>query len=310
MRVSFRQPCVIVGVSCGVVWMAGSAAAQSVDRALYASVLDKSGAPVTDLTEKDFVVRESNVSREVLRVSPATEPIQIAVLVDNSQASDPFVADFRRGLSDFLKAIGDQHEVTLVGMGQRPTILVDYTRDRKRLDQGVTRLFAQAGSGAYLMDSISEIVQGLRRRESARRVLVVISTQGPEFSSRFSQQVLDELQQSGAILEAFVLTARAAGDIDTSGTQRKLTPVDLSDQNVREREMTLSEGAAMTGGRREDLATSMALSSRLRDLAMELNNQYRVVYAGPRALIPAESVEITVKRPELRVRATRVPPKP
>lgn len=309
MRVSPRQRLMFFAVSCGLVWAAERAWAQSVERTVYASVLNKAGAPVTDLTVRDFVVRESNVDREVLRVYPATEPIQIAVLVDNSEASDPFVADFRRALSDFVNAIGDQHQVALVGIGQRPTILVDYTRDRKRLDQGVARLFAQTGSGAYLMDGVTEVVQGLRKRESARRVLVVISTQGPEFSSHFSQQVFDELRQSGAMLEAFVITDRAGRNFDTSGVRQNLAPLDLSDQNTREREMVLSEGAAMTGGRREDLGTAMALTARLRDLATELNHQYRVVYAGPRALIPAESVNVSVKRPELRVRATRIPPK-
>jgi hypothetical protein len=65
----------------------------------------------------------------------------------------------------------------------------------------------------------------------------------------------------------------------------------------------------MTGGRRDDLATSMALTARLRELANELNHQYRVVYARPPALIPPEALKVTVRRPDLRVRATRLPPK-
>ena len=54
---------------------------------MYVSVLDKAGAPVPDLGPADFIVREDNVAREVLRVAPATDPMQIAILVDNSQAA-------------------------------------------------------------------------------------------------------------------------------------------------------------------------------------------------------------------------------
>jgi VWFA-related protein len=310
MRMFRRQRGVVFAAGCGLVWLAGSAAAQSVERSLYVSVLDASGAPVTDLAARDFVVREDNGEREVLRVSPATEPIQIALLVDNSQAAEPFIGDFRRALHDFVTAVDSQHQIALIGLGQRPTILVDYTRDRRRLDEGVSRLFAQTGSGTYLMDAITEVAQGLQRRESTRRVLVAIVTKGPEFSSRYSRQVLDELRQSGAVLDAFVMTSGAGPRADASGTQPAFALVDdLSDQNVRERELTLSQGPALTGGRREDLGSSMSVSSRLRDLARELNNQYRVVYAATRDLIPAESVEVSVRRPELRVRATRIPPK-
>ena len=59
-------------------------AAQQEERAVYASVLDKSDVPVTSLDAKDFVVREDGVPREVLRVEPASKPMHIAVLVDTS----------------------------------------------------------------------------------------------------------------------------------------------------------------------------------------------------------------------------------
>ena len=55
------------------------------------------GAPVADLGPADFIVREDNVAREVLRVAPASEPMQIALLVDNSQAAEPFIRDYRAG---------------------------------------------------------------------------------------------------------------------------------------------------------------------------------------------------------------------
>jgi hypothetical protein len=53
----------------------------------------------------------------------------------------------------------------------------------------------------------------------------------------------------------------------------------------------------------------MALGAKLRDLADELNNQYRVIYARPAALIPPTSIEVQSTRPELKVRATKIPPK-
>ena len=58
--------------------------AQADDRMIYASVVDKDGEPVLDLGAKDFVVREDGQPREILRVARDTDPLQIALLVDNS----------------------------------------------------------------------------------------------------------------------------------------------------------------------------------------------------------------------------------
>ena len=268
----------------------GAAHAQT-ERSIYASVLDKGGGPVGALTASDFLVREDGVQREVLRAVKASDPLQIAVLVDTSQAAERYVADIRRGLRGFVEEMAGRHEIALIGFGERPTVLADYTSDPGRLEAGIGRLFARTGSGAYALDAIVEASRGLRLREGARHVIVVITTEGPEFSNRFHEQVLDELRTS-ATLQSFVITRRGGAGLD---------------DGRRQRELTLAKGTTLTGGRREHLLSSMALADRLRDLANELNNQYRVDYAAPSALIPPEEVEVAMKSADLTVRAPRVP---
>ncbi|HEX7139870.1 MAG TPA: hypothetical protein VF219_18605, partial [Vicinamibacterales bacterium] len=74
------------------------------ERTLYVSVLDQNAAPVPDLGPADFVVKEDNVTREVLRVVPATDPMQIAVLVDTSQAARDQISFIRQALPPFAAA--------------------------------------------------------------------------------------------------------------------------------------------------------------------------------------------------------------
>jgi hypothetical protein len=163
-------------------------------------VLNKGGMPVTDLAARDFIVREGDVEREVLRVSRATDAFQMALLVDNSTALNPYLVDVRAGLAEFIREMGGQNELALVGFGSRPTILVDYTRDVKKLSDGASRLFPETLSGGYLLDAIIEVGRGLKKREGTRRALVVIGTTvGQEFSERYHRYVLDELRDSGAL---------------------------------------------------------------------------------------------------------------
>ncbi|HET9265793.1 MAG TPA: VWA domain-containing protein [Vicinamibacterales bacterium] len=277
-------------VLAAVVAAPGLAAAQA-ERSVYASVLDKGGAPVTALTARDFIVREDGVEREVLRAARADEPLQIAVLVDTSQAVERHIPDLRRALTTFFREMAGEHELALIGFGERPAVLVQYTRDLARLEAGVGLLFARRGSGAYALDAIVDASRALGGREGARHAIVVITTEGPEFSERYHQQVLDELG-SRAMLHSFILSRRGG----------------FLDEGRRQREITLEEGASATGGRREHLLTSMALEDRLHGLAVELKNQYRVDYARPAALIPPEKIDVDVRRPGVTVRAPRAVP--
>jgi hypothetical protein len=69
----------------------------------------------------------------------------------------------------------------------------------------------------------------------------------------------------------------------------------------------VADGTKMTGGRREDLLTPMALSDQMESVGTELEGQYQIVYARPARLIPPKDLEVTVKRPAVTIRARRTP---
>src|SRR5437588_10490867 len=96
---------------------------QALERSMYVSVVDQAGGPVANLGPSDFIVREDNLSREVLRAVPATDPMQIAILVDNSTAAAPLVPQIRRALPAFIEALttptasGRHNEVSIITLG-------------------------------------------------------------------------------------------------------------------------------------------------------------------------------------------------
>jgi hypothetical protein len=279
---------VLVLVLLGAAWLQ----AQAARRALYVSALDKAGAPVSDLAPSDIAVREDNVAREVLAVAPAVEPMQIAVLVDNSQAAAPFIRDYREALAAFVDALtngerpGTRNEVAIITVAERPTIATDYTTDRGALVKSAQRIFSTTDSGAYLLDAIIETSQGMTKRRSPRPVIAAISTEGPELSDRFYQQVLTTLRASGAALHVIVVGRQASDSHDRS--------------------VVISEGPRSTGGQYDTLLTSSALTGRLKRLAAELTHQFRVTYARPQSLIPPERITVSATRPGLTVRGTPV----
>lgn len=269
-------------------------ARQAIERRVYVSVVDDKGAPATDLTSADFLVREDGVSREVLRVSRATDPMQIAVLIDDTQAASRAILDERKGLHAFVAALHEGNEVTLVTFGERPTMLVDYTPALATLTAGIDRVFSRPGSGSYLLEAIMETTKGLQKREATRPVIVALTTEGEEFSNDYYVTVLEALRKSRAQFHAII----RAGGGEAPGNQ--------AGDPVRNRNVVLAEGTAQTGGRRDYILTDSAFATKLPELAAELKNQYLLVYARPQTLIPPEKLEVSVRRPGLTARASTV----
>jgi hypothetical protein len=267
---------------CALAW-SGTLDAQAIQRAMYVSALTDAGAPIPDLGPSDFVVREDNLTREVLKVEPAVDPMQIAILVDTSQGARDDISHMRTALPPFIKTLtgGEvKNEVAIIAIGERPTVFTNYTFSQVELKKGVDRIWSMQGSGAYLLDGIIEVCQGFKKRGAQRPVIVAVLSEGPELSNAQHDQVLEPLRAAGAAFHAITM-----GRPSTS----------LSDE-TRNRNMVLDEGPRNTGGRREELLTSQALAAKLTQLADELTHQYKVTYARPQSLIPPERVTVSAAR--------------
>ncbi|HZR27025.1 MAG TPA: VWA domain-containing protein [Vicinamibacterales bacterium] len=292
-----RQFWRVVPILVSFVALAAShASAQPNEKSMYVSVVDQNGAPVEGLSNADFIIREDNVAREVLRVVPATQPMDIALLVDTSQQARNDISQMRQALPTFVDLMtkpndaGRKNQIAIVAFGERPTIFTEYTSDPAPLKKGIDRIWAMQGAGAYFVDAIGEVVQGFKKREAARPVIVAVVVEGQELSYRQYDQVLPQLKDADAPLYALMLGA----------------PRDGTSDEARSRSIVLDRGTAETGGVREQLLTSMALGAKLKQLADQLTHQYVVTYARPQSLIPPEHITVTAAKPALIARGTPV----
>jgi hypothetical protein len=193
-----------------------------------------------------------------------------------------------------VRQLAGQHKVAVISAAERPTVLQDYTSDPALLDKAVDRLFTQPGSGSYVLQSIIEVSRGIQKREPERPVIVVVSTDGPEFSERYHDLVLTPLQASHAALHLLFMQS-------TGG--------DTTSDAARERGTVFDRGTKLSGGRYDTVLASQALPLKLKQVANELTNQYLVVYGRPESLIPPDTFEVSSTRPGLTVRGTPVKPR-
>jgi VWFA-related protein len=267
--------------------------AQTTEHTAYVSVVDKSGRPVSGLDVADFVVTEDGRRREVLRAGRTSDPIDLAVIVDNSVAAEPNILDLRKALTAFVAKMAEQQAtIALIGMADRATVLMDYTSSPAEIQKGIGRIFAQPGSGTVFQDTVTQTVNGLARRDNPRRAALVITGEGTDFSNTPYQKTLDVLRTSGTAFHVIRLTNRSGGAI--------------RDNNARDRALVIDEGPKVSGGRTQDVLSSMGYVDALARVAEDLANTYKVVFARPGVLVPPKAFEVSVTRDGLSARGTLV----
>ncbi len=265
------------------------AAAQIRQRTLLVTAVEKSGGePVETLTPGDVVVREDGVAREILRVSRATDAVLLVLIVDNSQAARRAIQEMRLALTTFVDTFGGTHEMAVIGIADRPTVLSGPTTSKAQLTRAVDRVFAQPGAGAYLLEAVLEQAKAIQKREIGRAAIIVITSQGAEFSDRPPQTVMDAIGASGATFHAVELQ-----DTDQA------PPLN---QGVRDRNVVLDRGTSETGGEREIVLANLGLRDVLQKVGRIATTQHEVVYGRPDTLIPPRRVTVSSSKPTLEVR--------
>ncbi len=264
------------------------------EQTVYVSVVDRQGKPAEGLSAGDFTVREDGAAREVLTVGPATGPLQVAVLVDPSEASRNSIPDIRESVKAFagtIWAANPESQIALYAFGERPTLEADYTSNAATLARNVDRLFASTNSGAYFIEAVIEAATALGRRSPARGVVVAfVDENGPEFSNRRHQQVFDAVAAARASL--WTITRQGFSDNPMAS-------------ETRERASVLGDVTQRTGGRNVIIFAPSALRERFVDVATQLLTQTAITYGRPDSLIPPERLEVRLTRDGYRLAAPR-----
>ena len=266
------------------------------ERHIFVNVTGRNDAPARDLKAADFIVREDGTAREVLRVAPAPPPSHVALLADDSQITEPLIADLRLALTGFVKKLAASTPTPAFGLttfGERPTRQVDYSPSAQVVERGIGRIFSRQGAGAYLLEAIMETCQDFRKRSAERPVIVVfLAEDGPEFSNTTHDRVETALAEVQASLWMVVLQSQSTGRESTE---------------VRERSQVIADATINSGGASKVVLSKQGLESAFTNVAAMITSRYDVTYGRADSLIPPSKVTVEVRDKSLRVTAPRWP---
>ncbi len=207
-------------VSRGIVWLAlvATAAGQqvlspandqpahiSVDVdlvVLQATVTDRHGQLVTDLTENNFQVYEDGVLQQIRLFRHEDVPVAVGLVVDHSGSMQRKLAEVSAAARIFVHSSNPADQMFVVNFNEKVTFglpsAIQFSHDATELESAI--LTAPAGGKTALYDAIAEALEQLKASTLDKKVLIVISDGGDNASTHTLNQVLNLPDQSNAII--------------------------------------------------------------------------------------------------------------
>jgi VWFA-related protein len=231
-------------------------------------VIAEAGAPIRQLTARDFVVKEDGKKAEVTDAKLTKDPLSVALLIDVSQpprGASRSVQDLRNAAAAFVKtihAVSPEAQIGLVMFAGAPITAVDFTNKSDDLDAAISRIFPNQQTVGVLLEAMLDSARKLEARPAPRRAMVTIDFNSPEGSSdRTVQQAADALTNSGATLWA--VSIRGTGPSSSN------------------REELLNRMTKASGGKRFSSVDATGLEGMLKNVAASLTSQYVVTFTRP-----------------------------
>jgi hypothetical protein len=244
---------------------------------IFLSLVDRTGAPVTDLTLDEVSIQEDGEPRDTLRIEPVDWLTKLTVIVDNSQAVANSLVQLRNGLRGLFEELPAGVEMSLLTSAPQPRWIMRPTRDRQRVIESIGLLAPDSGAAKFL-DALVEAGNRIARDEGKHfPVILIIGSDGIEGSSvieRDIERLAKQMIQHAVTLHVVMLARGGRRTLSNTGANQVQVGLGLTQ---------------MTSGRYENIAASTRLMTLLPELGKQIGDshlrqsqQYRITYSRPR----------------------------
>ncbi len=256
---------------------------------VLATVRDASEGLVPRLTAADFEVREEGELQQIRVFSRESEmPLSIALLLDASGSTAKDLRFEQESAIRFIRSIlRPQDRMAFFTFTDRVNQVVPFTASAARLEQGVRAVRAYGGTSLY--DAVY-LAAGELRKETGRKVLILITDGGDTTSATRFHPALRAAQEADAVIYSVVIVPIRSEAGRNIGGEHTL--------------QLLSDG---TGGRAFTPDSAAQLDPVFAAIGDELRTQYVLGYYAAPHLQPGayRRLEVRTKNPAFTVQARK-----
>jgi VWFA-related protein len=248
--------------------------------ALDALVLTKEGEFIPGLQKEQFRVLEDNVEQPIQSFN-LTKAGYTAVLLIEFAASRPFQISRQQFIADALHAsyaFTDQMQaddkVSVISYDMKPSILVDFTSDKRAIYQALDSLRIPGFSETNLFDALADTLDRLERIEG-RKEIILISSGVDTFSRITYDKILKKLKTTQNV----TIYAISTGFLWRQYLESQPgVGASMLNMDFLQADNEMSTFAKMTGGRWYSPRFQGELPQDFREIAAAVRNQYSFSY--------------------------------
>ena len=252
---------------------------------LYATVTDKSGRLIRDLTEEDFEVFEDGRKQRLSKFELVDDlPLTVGIAIDTSGSMVSALPEAQAAALEFLRrVITPRDRAFAMGFSDQPYLLMPPTNDVSALEETLTGL--RSVGWTTLHDAVVTALYYFRGVRG-QRALVLLSDGDDTASGVPFQDALEYGRRSGVGVYSVGLEV---GRFDTS-VRKKLTQLSTE-----------------TGGKVFHIKKAEELVGVYGEIEAELRSQYLLAYTSDRPGGGGEyrEIEVKVRGGKLKARTTR-----
>jgi len=175
---------------------------------LDVAVLDNKGRFIPGIQPSYFRVLEDNVPQKIKSVTAGEAPMTVAMVIEFSnrfqQYWGPVWYQTLQLAWGFASSLKPQDYVAVVAYDIKPEILSDFTTDREKTHEALSRLTIAAWNEANLFDAVTDTAERMADIEG-RKAILLISTGVDTFSKITYDQCRKKLQDAGVPIYAIGL---------------------------------------------------------------------------------------------------------
>jgi len=157
---------------------------------------NQDGLVLAGLKRENFRVRDDGKERSITHFEPTSAPITVAMLMEYSgSAYNYFAYKAASWGSKFLNHLDPLDWVALVTYDIKPTVKLDFTRNKAEMQQTLGTLSYPQFREANMYDAITDTLDRLDRVKGKKAILL-ISTGANSFSAATLDDTLKRIKQS------------------------------------------------------------------------------------------------------------------
>ncbi len=164
------------------------------------AVMDPKGHFIPNIPAGNFRILEDNVPQKIQKADMSEAPMTVAMVIEWSNLFQQYwgpawyqTLQLAWGFAQSLKA---QDYCAVIAFDMKPEILTDFTTDRSKIQEALSRLQIAAWSESNLYDAVTDTADRMSAIEG-RKAIVLIASGIDTFSKKNFDETRKILQQSG-----------------------------------------------------------------------------------------------------------------